>query len=115
MDVRQLAHKLKKGDENALSEIITEFSPVTAAVIYNLSGESISRSDREEVLADTFAALWFNRKKISEERIAGYIICIAKNKTRDKIKTVTRKSAVSIEEIDIEDEITISDTIESEA
>lgn len=112
MDTRSLAHRLKKGDENALDELIEEFTPIIAVIVRNLAQGALSKADVEEVISDTFAAVWFNRKKIDEQRIAGYICCIAKNKARNKIKEVTRKSAVSIEEIDIEDEITVSDAVE---
>lgn len=112
MDTQKLAHRLKKGDETAIDELIDEFTPLIAAIIRNLAGEALSKADVEEVISDTFAAIWFNRKKIDEQRIAGYICCIAKNKARNKIKEANRKNAVSLEEIDIEDEITVSDTVE---
>lgn len=112
MDVQILAKRLKEGDENALSEIIREFSPVTASIIYNMSSGILSKADIEEVLSDTFTSLWFSRDKIIEARLAGYICVIAKNKTRDKMRRTQKSSVISIEDIDIEDRLTISKRLE---
>lgn len=113
MDKRKLAQRLKKGDENALTEVIREFSPVAAAIVYNISSGILSQSDIEEVLSDTFIALWYNREKIMEDRLSGYICCIAKNKARDKMKSAAKNQTVSIEDMDMEDELTVEGEIET--
>ena len=100
MDSEKLSRKLKENDESALEEIIDRFTPLVSTIIYNLSNGNLSTSDIEEVTADTFISLWYNREKIQPDKLKGYICCIAKNKAKDKLKSLNRHKTVNIEEMD---------------
>lgn len=113
MDSEKLSRKLKENDESALEEIIDRFTPLVSTIIYNLSNGNLSTSDIEEVTADTFISLWYNREKIQPDKLKGYICCIAKNKAKDKLKSLNRHKTVNIEEMDFEDGLVVSEIIES--
>ena len=113
MDSEKLSRKLKENDESALEEIIDRFTPLVSTIIYNLSNGNLSTSDIEEVTADTFISLWYNREKIQPDKLKGYICCIAKNKAKNKIKSNQRhQDVVSIEGMDFEDGLNVSQEIE---
>lgn len=88
MDEAKLVKKLRSHDEAALSEVIQTYTRLVSGVVYNLSGGRLSISDIEEITADTFAALWFNSEKIQEGCLKGYLLCIAKNKARDRLRKI---------------------------
>lgn len=67
------AERLINGDETALDEIINKMTPLISSIIYNISNGMISAADIEEVTADTFITLWYNRSKVIAERVEGYI------------------------------------------
>lgn len=113
MDIEQSAKRIKNGDENALEEIIERFTPIVSTIIFNLSGGQLSTADIEEVTSDTFITLWYNRDKIQEDKLKGYICCIAKNKAKDKIRTTGRHKTVNIDEMDFEDGLQVSESIEN--
>ena len=63
--------------------------------------------------SDTFVSLWYNRENVQPDKLKGYIYCIAKNKTKNKLKSVSRHQIISIDEIDYEDGLIVSDEIEN--
>lgn len=113
MDFEKLTERLQNSDENALEEIIEKFTPLVSTIIYNLSGGILSTSDMEEVTSDTFITLWYNREKIQADKLKGYLCCIAKNKAKDKLKSINRHKTVNIEEMDFEDKLVVPETIEN--
>ena len=113
MDFEKLTERLQNNDENALEEIIEKFTPLVSTIIYNLSGGILSTSDMEEVTSDTFITLWYNREKIQADKLKGYLCCIAKNKAKDKLKSINRHKTVNIEEMDFEDKLVVPETIEN--
>lgn len=113
MDAEKLAERLIQNDENALEEIIERFTPLVSTIIYNLADGSLSTADIEEVTSDTFITLWYSRDKVQADKLKGFICCIAKNKAKDKLKTTNRHKTVSIDEMDFEDDMVVSDRIES--
>ena len=89
MEIEKLAEKLKKGDG------------------------SLNTTDIEELTSDTFVTLWYNRDKIQPDKLKGYICCIAKNKTKNKLKAAFRHQIINIDEMDYEDGLVVSDEIEN--
>ena len=95
-----LASRLRKKDESALEEVIRKFMPLVSTIIYNVGRGSLCKEDIEEVCADTFITLWKNSGKVRDESLKGYICCIAKTKTFDKLASAGNKNTSDIDEID---------------
>ena len=112
MDNTELARRLKKNDENALAEIIDKFTPLVSTIIYNISNGSLSKDDIEEAAADTFTALWYHREQIQEDKLKGFLCCIAKNKAKDKLRKSKSNLLISLDDVMIEDELVVSEEIE---
>ena len=113
MEIEKLAEKLTQGDEEAFEAIVDRFTPLVSTIVYNLANGSLSITDMEELTSDTFITLWYNREKVLPDKLKGYICCIAKNKTKNKLKSIFRHKIVSIDEIDYEDGLVVSDEIEN--
>ena len=113
MEIEKVALRLMNDDETALGEIIERFTPLVSTIVYNLAKGTLGTADIEEITSDTFVTLWYNRDKIIPVRLKGYLCCIAKNKTKDKLKAAFRHPMIDIDEVDVEDELAVSETIEN--
>ncbi len=78
----KLLKNLKRKRRDALEKAIAAYSGYVSVVVRGVMGEASSREDREEVVADTFVALWNHAEGLDERResIRGYLGAIARNK-----------------------------------
>lgn len=97
MTEEKIIERLKNGDEAVLTELVAELSPLVSSVVYNLSDGRLSAADIEEITADAFIALWYSRDKIMPGRLRGYLLTIAKNKARDRIKKIPKQIQISLD------------------
>ena len=86
-DDKILCKRLRKKEESALEEIMKKYISLISAVIYNIGRNTLTREDMEEALTDAFITLWKNSDKVKGESLKGYLCCIAKTKTFDKMDT----------------------------
>lgn len=110
-----LAQNLKKHNEKALEEIMEKFTPLVATIIYNISNGRLSTSYIEELVADTFIALWNNAENFQDENIKGYLCSIAKNKAKNKLREIKPVQLIDIEDTVIFDDFSFSEDIENKA
>lgn len=90
MDERRLLKKLQNGDEKALEKIIDIYSAYIVKIVGSLISSKGTREDIEEVVADTFIALWQTAERINYKKyssIKAYIAVIARNKAKDWLRT----------------------------
>ncbi len=113
MEIEKIAIRLMNSDETALEEVIDRFTPLVSTIVYNLAKGTLGTTDIEEITSDTFVTLWYNRDKIMPDKLKGYLCCIAKNKAKDKLKAAFRHQIIDIDEVDVEDELAVSDEIEN--
>ncbi len=112
MDNHQITSGLKKKDQKAFEAVIDKYTPLVAGIIRNVSKGSLAREDIEETVADVFVALWNNTDNIIEDKLKGYICCIAKTKTLNKIESVKKHIVLNIDDYDPEDDFSISSELE---
>lgn len=106
--------RIRDGDEEALDELITKLSPTVAGVLRYFSGGALLDEDIEEITADAFLTMWFQRESILPGHMEGYIIGIAKNIARVRMRyNKLRRTADSSEDV-AEDDFEISRRIEDE-
>ena len=108
----KLVKRLKKKEEQALEQIMKRFTPLVASIVHNIAKGSLTTEDIEEVVTDVFVTLWRNAEKVQEDKLKAYLCCIAKTRTYNKLDTVKRAVIVDIDEIDVEDEFSLSETAE---
>ena len=91
MDEKSILRKLRNRDEKAFEEIIDLYSAYITAIVRNLLSSKGTLEDVEEVVADTFIALWNTAERINYEEyssIKAYIAVIARNKAKDWLRAV---------------------------
>ena len=103
-DDKTLCKRLRKKEESALEDIMKKYISLISSVIFNIGRGMLSKEDMEEALTDTFITLWKNSDKVKGESLKGYLCCIAKTKTLDKMDTIHPPSDTDIDEIDIADD-----------
>ena len=107
-----LESRLNRHDESALSEIIDQYSRLTATVIYNTSKGSLSKEDIEETVSDVFITLWNNADKVMEGKLKGYLCAIARTRALNKIAANKNNSILKIDDYDLKDDFSIEDETE---
>lgn len=82
--IRAIGHK----DETALAWIIDRYAAYVNTIIYNILGRTMTASDIEEVSSDVFLALWSNAKKVTPDKLKAYLRGIARNKAKEKMRSI---------------------------
>lgn len=106
-----------KGNDTYLNKLMDKYIPYVSKIVFSLGGHFLSKEDVEEIISDTFYAIWQNRKKLRvNEDIKPYLAQIARNKTKNKLRGITNTSVQIIENLDdiIEESIFVDDLITSE-
>lgn len=106
MDEKNILRKLRNRDEKAFEEIIDLYSAYITAIVRNLLSSKGTKEDVEEVVADTFIALWNTAERINYEEyssIKAYIAVIARNKAKDWLR------AAKVQNLRLMDDILIID------
>lgn len=83
MDERVLLKKLKNKSEKALEETIQKYTAYVTTIIKEIVNTRATAEDIEELVADTFIALWSTSERIDDvqySNLKAYIGMIARNK-----------------------------------
>lgn len=89
MNEKSLLKKLQNKDEKALEDIIDLYNAYVTTIVGSLLSSKGTKEDMEEVVADTFIALWETAERIDYEKfssIKAYIGVIARNKAKDRLR-----------------------------
>ena len=86
MNDRRILHRLRQGDESVLPELIRQYSGYVYAIASNILSHAMSEEDIEEVVADTFASVWENRKNIETEMLKAYLAAVVRNKSKSALR-----------------------------
>ena len=95
---------LKHRDEQALAWFIDRYAAYVNTIVYNIIGASMTASDIEEVASDVFLTLWSNAGKIAPSKVKAYLSGIARNKAKEKMRSLGTDVALE------DDIIVFSDT-----
>lgn len=96
MTDNKLTERLREGNIEALNEVITEYTAYTYTIVSNILGDILPKEDIEETVSDSFVSLWYSREKIRPGKLKAYIATIARNKAKDRLKTM--KAAQPLED-----------------
>lgn len=93
MTDKKLCERLKKGNHYALNEAIVRFTPYVSTVVWRVfSSSSATREDLEEVVSDTFLALWNHAAEINYEQLRPWLAAVAKNRAIDRLRSLSPSS-----------------------
>lgn len=115
--MKRLVNRLRRGSTDALSEIMRLYTPYVYTIASNILSASLPLEDIEEVVADTFIALWNTRERVTNGKLLPYIAAIARNKAKDRLRSMKIEEPFSDEFITVaspapEEEILISELSE---
>lgn len=91
---------LRDGDEAALGWFIDRYTGYVTTIVNNMLLPHLAQSDAEEAVADVFLALWKNAARISPGGVRAYLGGIARNKSRDKLRSLRA-------EVPLEDDVLV--------
>lgn len=84
---KKLAQRLKQGDRLALNRAMDAYTPYLSAVVWNAMGHAARREDVEEVVSDTFLALWSHRGGLRPELgLKPWLAAAARNRAVDRLR-----------------------------
>lgn len=90
MNEKILLIRLKHKSENALTEVIERYTAYVTTIIREILNDKATAEDVEELVADTFIALWTTAERIDYihySSLKAYIGMIARNKAKDFLRT----------------------------
>ena len=81
IDEAKLLVRLKSKERNSIDKSIEVYTPYLSTVLYNMVGNKLPKEDIEEIVSDTFVALWKNAEYIDLKKgtIRSYIAAVARN------------------------------------
>ncbi len=88
MNERTLLLRLRDGDVEALGEIIERYTPYLFAIASNILAHVMTREDAEEIVSDSFTALWRHRTEVLPGKLRPWLAAVARNKARDALRSV---------------------------
>lgn len=83
---QDLVPALQRGDEEALGEIITRYTPYVGAIVWNIVRDSLSLEDAKEIVSDVFCILWQNAAKARADALKGYLGSIARSRALNALR-----------------------------
>lgn len=83
----KLIKKLQKKNVKAFEYLVKNYTGYVSTIVYNIIGQYMTIQDIEEITADTFLAIWENSEKLQENALRGYIGSVARNKSKNKLRT----------------------------
>ncbi|MBR3419540.1 MAG: sigma-70 family RNA polymerase sigma factor [Oscillospiraceae bacterium] len=86
MQEETLIRLLRQQNENALRDVIRQYSAYVSTVIRNVGRGTFNESDVEEMAADVFAAVWQNADKLNGKRLRPYLGVLARNQAIDCLR-----------------------------
>lgn len=100
-DEKKLLLRLKRGERGAIEDAVEVYTPYLSTVLYNMCGRRLVKEDAEEVISDTFVALWKNAERVDEEKgtLRSYIAATARNFALKKLSKT--KNFADIAEIEV--------------
>ncbi|MBP8600472.1 MAG: RNA polymerase sigma factor [Candidatus Saccharicenans sp.] len=97
MDEQELMEKIKKGDEAAFSELMIMYKDRVVNFLYQFTGDYQVAVDLSQ---ETFLRVFFKAKKYRPiAPVSSWIYAIAANLARTERKKISKKAAISIDEI----------------
>lgn len=80
-DEGKLLRALQQGKKNSIEQAIELYTPYLSTVLFNMAGTKLPIEDIEEIISDTFVALWKNAGRIDLNKgtLRGYIAAVARN------------------------------------
>lgn len=98
----KLLRRLQEKQPEALEDMMEQYNRLVYTIIFNILGQNGSRSDVEELVSDTFYAVWNHAEGIRTDNLKAYLSITARNKAKSFLRS-RRELPMDLDEIDIPD------------
>lgn len=102
MNDEALLRRLQNNQPEALEEMMTRYNKLVYIIIANILGQTGSPSDVEELVSDTFYAVWNHADGIHTGKLKAYLSITARNKAKTFLRS-QKELPMDLDEIDIPD------------
>lgn len=100
----ELIQRLKNKKQKALIQVMDCYGGYVYTIVRNIIGDRMQKEDIEETVSDVFFKLWVNSDKLEESRpLKPYLVSMARNMARNKLREHKLFSPLEEEEIVQED------------
>ena len=104
MDDAELIQRLKNRKQKALTQVMDLYGEYVYTIVRNIIGDRMQPEDIEETVSDVFYKLWINSDKIDNKRpLKPYLVSMARNMARNKLREAKTFSPLEENEIILED------------
>lgn len=112
MNEKKLAQRLKRGDRLALDRAMDAYTRYLSTVVWNAMGPAARAEDVEEIVSDTFLALWSRRDRLDPEQgLRSWLSAVARNRAIDRLRAA-RPASLPLEEAEAADSSTPEQDLE---
>lgn len=88
MDEKELLRRIRKGDTDALQQIIDGYSGYVYAIVKNIIQPPLQPEDIEEVVSDVFLRLWEKAETVDADRLRSWLAAVTRNRAKDKLRAL---------------------------
>ena len=97
-----MLHRLKAGQQIALEEMMEKYHRYVYTIIAGIIGSTGRPEDVEELVQDTFYAVWDHAEAIHSRKLKAYLGSTARNKAKNWLRG-RRELPMALDSIDIPD------------
>jgi len=97
---------LQRRNPEALEELMARYIPYVSTVVWNILRQSMTAQDAEEVVSDVFLAAWEQAGDIRPEYMKAWLGAVARNKAKNKLRSMGRELPFEEDLLEIPDENT---------
>lgn len=76
-----------------LQALMATYQAYVGTIIRNITRNSLSEQDVEELTADTFFAVWQTTDKLQAGKVRAYLAAIARNKAKSRLRFSIRNNS----------------------
>lgn len=88
LDEKELLRRIRKGDTDALQQIIDGYSGYVYAIAKNIIQPPLQPEDIEEVVSDVFLRLWEKAETVDADRLRSWLAAVTRNRAKDKLRAL---------------------------
>lgn len=88
LDEKELLRRIRKGDTDALQQIIDGYSGYVYAIVKNIIQPPLQPEDIEEVVSDVFLRLWEKAETVDADRLRSWLAAVTRNRAKDNLRAL---------------------------
>ena len=88
LDEKQILRRLRRGDTEALGQVIDTYSGYVYAIVKNIIQPPLQPEDIEEVVSDVFLRLWEKADSVEEGHLRSWLGAVTRNRAKLKLRSL---------------------------